>query len=313
MLRIEKAVAERDYEVFARLLNAAQETEYSSKSIVEWDESNAHIGNFCQRYAAFWEAELVGYGNFVHATSNDAGRFTVSVTIDEAYRKRGFGQTLYDYLVGIVKEAGADTLISHCLESSPESLQFAEKQGFQPYGLIVDSEMNLESFELDDWQDYVKKAEAQGIRFSSLANEGFGEEAQRKLYQLNLETAKDNPNDDGSWNPTFEQFKANIYDANWFDATAQLLAIDGERYVGLSAVGFGDDDTAFTAFTGVDRAYRGRGIAQALKVLASQFAKSRGAKRLPTSNDSRNASMLAINKKLGYQKKKGTYLLRKLL
>jgi GNAT superfamily N-acetyltransferase len=313
MLRIEKAVAERDYNKFARLLNAAEETSITSKDIAQWDRDNAISASFCQRYAAILDSELVGYGLLLHSPSFDSGRYKLWLTIDEAYRKRGFGQSFYEYLLGAAKDAGADTVTSDCLESSPESLRFAEKQGFGIHTLYFESLMELESFEFSDWQECLAKVEAQGIRFSSLADEGFTEEAQRKLYQLNLESAKDNPSDDGSWNPTFEQFKANIYDSSWFDPEAQLLAIDGEVFVGLSAVGFGDDGTAFTAYTGVDKEYRGRGIALALKVLASHFVKSKGAKSLPTNNDSRNLAMLAINKKLGYKRQKGTYMLKKLL
>src|SRR5215207_8545060 len=111
MLRIEKAVAERDYETFVRLLvSATEDTSVTAKAIADWDASNAHSQSYCQRYAAFWENELVGYGIVIHSSSFEAGRFTVWLTIDEAYRKRGFGQQFYDYLLEAAKEAGADTL-----------------------------------------------------------------------------------------------------------------------------------------------------------------------------------------------------------
>lgn len=312
MLRIEKAVPERDYEAIAALIvQAGMEDKLSGDNIREWDASNVHAGNSFQRYAAFCEDGLVGYANLAYFPSNDAGRYQVWLTIDEVYRRRGYGQELYDFLAAEAKAAGANTLGSHCLDTSEEYLRFAEKQGFASYALHILSEMSLESFDFAEWQDKVEKVKAQGIRFSTLADEGSTHEAQYKLYRLNYESAQDNPSSDGSWNPTFEQFKASIIDAPWFDPSTQLLAIDGERFVGLSAVGFDDEETAFTAFTGVDKDYRGRGIALALKVMASNFAKSRGAKRLPTSNDSRNVSMLAINKKLGYQRKKGMYLLKR--
>jgi hypothetical protein len=45
MLRIEKAIAERDYERFASLLvRAMDDKSITSKAIFEWDVSNAHIG-----------------------------------------------------------------------------------------------------------------------------------------------------------------------------------------------------------------------------------------------------------------------------
>lgn len=313
MLEIVKAIPERDYEASAVLLNAAEGINISGKTLMNDDADSLRVGDFNERYAAFFEDKLVAYGAIYHAASSVAGRFSMALTIDEAYRKRGFGQELYDFLLPIAKAAGANMLISEALEISPESLKFAQKQGFFIRSHVFASVLDLESFDGDTWMETVRNAEATGIRFSSLADEGFTEEAQCKLHELNVCLAKDNPSSDGLWNPTFEQFKADIYDSDWFDPKAQLLAMDGESFVGLSAVGFEDDVTAFTTFTGVDRDYRGRGIAQALKTLAACYAKEKGAKSLTTDNDAKNDAMLAVNTKLGYQRQKGTYVLRKLL
>lgn len=54
--------------------------------------------------------------------------------------------------------------------------------------------------------------------------------------------------------------------------------------------------------------YRGRGIAQALKIVAWRTARRYGAKYLRTANDSMNAPMLAINRKMGYKPEPGRYL-----
>ena len=65
--------------------------------------------------------------------------------------------------------------------------------------------------------------------------------------------------------------------------------------------------------TGVRRAYRGRGIALVLKLLAIRYARSLGALFVRTHNDSGNAPMLAINRKLGYQPEPGIYGLKKMM
>ena len=54
-------------------------------------------------------------------------------------------------------------------------------------------------------------------------------------------------------------------------------------------------------------AWRGRGIALALKLLAIRAARRYGARYLRTNNDSENAPMLAVNRKLGYQPAPGYY------
>ena len=55
-----------------------------------------------------------------------------------------------------------------------------------------------------------------------------------------------------------------------------------------------------TAFTATARAFRGRGIAQAVKLESLAQAIELGIERVRTSNDARNAPMLHINDALGY-------------
>jgi GNAT superfamily N-acetyltransferase len=61
--------------------------------------------------------------------------------------------------------------------------------------------------------------------------------------------------------------------------------------------------------TGVERDFRGHGLATALEVLAIRCARRYGAAYLRTNNHSENAPMLAVNRKLGYLPEPGKYLL----
>ena len=62
--------------------------------------------------------------------------------------------------------------------------------------------------------------------------------------------------------------------------------------------------------TNVYPEYRKRGIATALKILTIRFARQQRMQVIRTGNDSTNASMLAINRKLGYKPEPGCYVLR---
>jgi len=301
-----------DYDVFARLLNAAQDGRATGDVIREWDTKNKIDDDVIFRYAACIDDAVIGYAIVYKPATAQKNRFTVWMTIDENHRKQGFGTTFYDFLLEKAIEHGATEIGSECMDNSPESLAFAEKRGFTIRRHLFESELDLSTFDASQWQSVVDEVKAQGIRFSSLAGEGNTEEAQYKLFELNAATAKDNPASDGTYKQTFENFQAKIVNAHWFRADGQLLAIDGERYAGLGAVGFEQDDiTAYNAFTGIDRDYRGRKIAQALKVLGIQFAQEQGCTCIITDNDSENAPMLAVNTKLGYQRKPGIYLLIK--
>jgi RimJ/RimL family protein N-acetyltransferase len=61
----------------------------------------------------------------------------------------------------------------------------------------------------------------------------------------------------------------------------------------------------FTGFTCSDPAYRGRGIARAVKLQTLAQAFQLGVPVVFTDNDSQNAPMLHINETLGYQLRPG--------
>ena len=301
-----------DYDIFARLYNAVSTMQISGDIIRDWDKTNRLADDMILRYAACLDDTVIGYGIVYHPATAQKPRMTVWVTIDEAYRNQGFGAQFYDFVANKAIEQGATEFASDCSDDDPISLAFAEKRGFAIRRQSFESILDLETFDPAPLLPLVEEVKAQGIRFSSLAGEGNTEEAQYKLFELNAATARDNPSSDGTYKQTFENFQAKIVNAHWFRADGQLLAIDGERYVGLGAIGFEDDGiSAYNAFTGIDKDYRGRKIAQALKVLGAQFAKEEGRNRIITDNDSQNAPMLAVNEKLGYQRVPGQYWLIK--
>ena len=90
-------------------------------------------------------------------------------------------------------------------------------------------------------------------------------------------------------------------------------AADG-RFVALAAIGyFAATNSVYHMHTGVDRAYRGRGLALAAMVWALRRARAWGAAYARTTNDSQNAPILAVNRRLGYLPQPGVYqLLREL-
>lgn len=63
--------------------------------------------------------------------------------------------------------------------------------------------------------------------------------------------------------------------------------------------------------TGTHPAYRGRGLARLEKEATIAWAAEAGLEYLLTSNDSTNAAMLALNKRLGYEPRPATIELAK--
>ena len=82
---------------------------------------------------------------------------------------------------------------------------------------------------------------------------------------------------------------------------ASVIAYDGETIAALTTTGKRESLDGYTWMTGVGRAYRGRGIATAIKVEALLRAKAKGLRAMLTTNDEPNKAMREINAKLGYQ------------
>lgn len=79
------------------------------------------------------------------------------------------------------------------------------------------------------------------------------------------------------------------------------LARAGEEIVGLSVLSYPEQATVSTDYTGVLRAWRGRGVGRALKLATLVQALDLGVRRVQTDNDSRNAPILHLNESLGYE------------
>lgn len=309
-ITIRAADPDQDYEQVAALIQTFERQTVTADTIREWDK-RAGEANLRRRMVGVDAAgNVVGYGSVVHDTWMSPEKFLVWVIADPALRSQGIGTALYEEAYAFVMENKAGWLGAEVLDNDPIGLGFAERRGFKQERHIFESTLDLHSFEPDHFTAETERATAQGIRIFSLAEAGNTEAALYKLWQVNHATALDDPGSGGSF-PDFEEFKKIITGA-WFRPDGQILAADGDTYVGLSAVGyFKDDNSAYQMMTGVMASYRGKGIAQALKVRAIQTAMGWGADYIRTNNDSQNAPMLAINRKLGYVPQPGIYRLGK--
>ncbi len=99
----------------------------------------------------------------------------------------------------------------------------------------------------------------------------------------------------------FERFRQIAFESGQMISDASVIAYDGETIAALTTTGKRESQDGYTWMTGVGRAYRGRGLATAIKVEALSRAKAKGLRAMLTTNDEPNKAMREINAKLGYQ------------
>lgn len=249
----------------------------------------------------------IGYWDVDRETWMRPGHFWFKVIVAPEFRKQGLGSQMYDDAIQVAREHDATHLESSVRDHDPDSLHFAEKRGFKIEHHSFESTLDLITFDEHRFDDLLARVHADGFCFFSLAEAGVTEENKHKLYEVNRASALDNPGNNGIF-PDFYAFSKNVFDASWFRADTQILASHADRYVGIAAIGiYPEDNYASNAFTGVLREYRSRGLAQALKLQTILLAKKAGVRYVRTNNDSQNAPMLAVNRKLGYKPEPGYY------
>lgn len=307
-LTIRMAVSHEDFERIAALMRVDDPESLATGDSLLEDESHLPAGSVSRWAVAEDEANgIVGMTYLIHMSWASAHTFRFRLVVDRPHRNRGVGSHLYKEALAFLIAEGARSVKASIADDCPECLRFAEARGFRIWRHIFNSALDLTSYDERPFVGALDRAEASGIRFVSLTEWGDTEEARHRLYHLRAPLGLDAPNSSGFY-PPYEQFRRGWFDTPYHDPAGIIIAIADDEWIGLAMVGYiAEEREAFNGFTGVLAPYRGRGIAQALKVLANRYALSCGARSISTGNDSANAPMLAINEKMGYARKPGRY------
>ncbi len=310
-----REAAAGDFTRVAELISATQPEPVTAADLLEW-ERRSLAGQIRRRFVGTdATGRIASYGVAQHTTAMGEGRFYLWATVDAACRRRSLGAQIYDAALNFALAYGAVELESEVREDDDAGLRFATRRGYQVVRHIFESAIDLGTFDDAPFDGLLEDVQAGGVRFLSLADVAMDPGYFRQLYEVNYRAVEDDPGATGGY-VSFADFQQILFSASWFDPAGQIMAIDAASgaVIGLAAVGFFQHtNRAYNMITGVDRPYRGRKVAQALKLLTIRYAKARGYSSIVTNNDSQNAAMLAINRRLGYVPRPGIYKLAKAL
>ncbi len=311
MMTLRPIDTQTDLPRMVELMNTVSAEPVTVERLQEW-EGLSPAGGIRQRIAAVDESDrIVGFNDSGHWPFMLAHRFWIDVIVDQALRRQGIGTRLYDNALQFSQAQQATRLEAEARDHNPDWLRFAEQRGFKIERHIFESTLDLATFDESRFAGVVASVEATGIRFFTLADIENSAELRRKHYELSKRNSLDIPGSDGTF-PPFEDFQKFVYESKWYRPEGQIIAADGERWVGMTALGHNEQtNSLYTHHTGVAREYRGRNIAPALKLLSIRYARKCGAIYMRTNNDSKNEPILAINRKLGYVPQPGYYKLIK--
>ena len=228
---------------------------------------------------------------------------TVFLYVRTEQRGKGIGSLLYEDLLRVMHAARVRKLRVSVSGACPQDRTFAEHRGFVERARSMAMALDLDAFDDRPYDAIIARLQGEGFRFTSMAALGNTEEDQRRLYVLNETTGMETMGTDGvpSW-ASFEDFQQSVCRSDWYRPDGQMVVIASTTgdWAAMSAIAR-FDDYAYNLHTGVDKRYRGRKLAQAVKVLALRYARDElKVNIVRTHHNSKNLPMIAIDRKFGY-------------
>lgn len=257
-----------------------------------------------------WIANLNGMQAGIATRSRDIGSFhpekwTFELAVLPASTNQGVGTKLYETFLSETIPRGMIQVTSWVLETDERALRFATKRGFEEIKRDFLSCLNLNEFAQPE------PVLADGYRvatFASISDSNLLED----LHRLFEEVRVDVPRPDPPTPLSFEFYRDHVIGDPAFRPDLSVAAFSDSKIVGFStAYDATEPHIAYQGLTGVHRAHRGKGVAQALKHALIGHAKSVGKTELHTDNDTRNAPMLAINESFGFRRSAATITMAK--
>jgi GNAT superfamily N-acetyltransferase len=225
------------------------------------------------------------------------------ITVLPGRRRRGVGTALYRELSRWCAAQGIETIEAPIQEDDEESVSYALRRGFVE--VERNGRMVLELGQLEPAPIMAPP----GVEIVSWAAHP---ELARGIYGVAVEAYADVPGAEDEEMEPFEDWLAHDMQGSSDRPEATFAALAGGEVVGYAKffLTAAQPTVAFHDMTGVTRAWRGQGVAGALKRAQITWAKEQGYERLVTSNELRNEPIRRLNVSLGYRETPGRVLMR---
>jgi len=224
------------------------------------------------------------------------------ITVLAERRGRGVGSALYQAVSAWAAERALDRVETWVEEDDAGSLSYAERRGFAE--IERNGRMVLELASVDE----PAIEPPSGVEIVTWAERP---ELARGLYEVACETYRDIPGSEHERMESFDDWLAHDMRGSGDLPEATFIALAGDEVVGYAKFSLtaARPTVATHDLTGVKRAWRGHGIAAALKRAQIVWAKQQGYERLETANELRNEPIRRLNARLGYRPAPGQIFL----
>lgn len=291
-----------DYAALADVNRAAMPgTDDTAESLREDDRYTSAY----ERWVAEVDGEVIGHAAWFQLPSRlHPRKFWLDGAVHPSHQGQGIGSELLQTVLTAIEPRNPISLRSFSREDYAPTLRFLGNRGFTEAKRSWESFLDLKSFQPEAFPDQTEALKAQGIRLAWLPELQQQPDWEERLCQLYNAIQTDVPDIDQAAAVWLEQFRKSYLGSGSFLPDGQLIALQGDRWIGLSTLWKGSSpDLMNTGLTGVLPPFRRLGLAMTLKLRSLRWAKEQGLAQISTSNASTNTGMLAINDRLGFQRR----------
>jgi len=226
-----------------------------------------------------------------------------SVAVAPAFRRTGVGSALLDALSAWARDLGYVDLTGPVKETDDVSLAWTRRRGFVEIG-----RNSILALDLTRATRPTVRA-PDGIEVVAWAERP---EAAPGMYAVAREAYPDVPGEEDAEIAPFEEWLAMDMQGAGDRPEATFVALAGDEVVAYAklSLSLARPTVAMHDMTGVLRAWRGRGIARALKAAEIAWAMENDYERLETQNEERNEPIRRLNERYGYVVEPGSVTVR---
>ena len=295
MLEVRPATSDEDLAHIARISQVVSPDNPVNVEEMKWSDAKYPGG---QRFLAWLDGAPIGSGGAgrVYMFPPDFPALWGNISVLPEHRRNGAGSALLARMSDVAREAGKTQLMGRTTADRPESIAFLEHRGFTESERMKVVRLPLAELSLPP------ASTPEGAVISSLEEHP---ELVPGVYEVAKLALPDIPGDGPQAPDTLEEFRVRDVDRKNIPPGGFAIAIDSATgevvgYANLMVVP-GNAKLAWHHLTAVVPAWRGRGIATALKRATIEWAAANGLDAVEGANDIDNAPMRAVNARLGYQ------------
>ncbi|GAA0507775.1 GNAT family N-acetyltransferase [Deinococcus depolymerans] len=296
-----------DADAFAALQLAALGRAGSGEDLLAADARRPATDLLRRQLLVSADGEVLGGTQLQTWAFSPPGFLHAQLMVHPHARTRGHGRALWQDLLTAARHAGARGLHADVPDPDPADRDWAARRGFTVHAHRFASQLDLTRFDPAAFAPQRQAAQAQGVTFTDLHS---ADEATLDRY-LNFVADRLIETPDLAGHPRWPLGQMRGILRLDHDPRPDWLVLavgpDGGWLGTTAMIRFRSLPFAYNELTALHPQARGRGLALPLKLQVIERARREGFTTMRTNNHSRNAPMLAVNRRLGFVQQAGRF------